>query len=47
MKKVQKQEWDANTQCIPYTPPLPACIVYDCRDDDQGRGVIIGKHTEC
>ena len=38
MKEEQKQEWDANTLCIPYiTPPLPACIVYDCR---EGRGVI-------
>ena len=41
MKKEQKQEWDANTLCIPYiTPPLPACIVYDCRED---HGVIIGN----
>ena len=38
----QKQEWDANTLSIPYyiTPPLPACIVYDCR---EGHGVIIGN----
>ena len=32
-----------NTLCIPYihiTPPLLACIVYDCR---EGHGVIIGN----
>ena len=41
MKKEQKQEWDANTSVFPIiTPPLPACIVYDCRED---RGVIIGN----
>ena len=41
MKKEQKQEWDANTVYSLYiTPPLPACIVYDCRED---RGVIIGN----
>ena len=44
MKKEQKQEWDANTRCIPYITlhplRLPACIVYDCRED---RGVIIGN----
>ena len=27
------------TLCV-FTPPLPACIVYDCR---EGRGVIIEK----
>ena len=26
------------------TPPLPACIVYDCR---EGRGVIYREYTEC
>ena len=31
------------TLCVfPITPPLPACIVYDCR---EGRGVIIGIHS--
>ena len=25
------------------TPPLPACIVYDCR---EGRGVIYREYTE-
>ena len=41
MKKEQKQEWDANTVYSLYvTTPLPACIVYDCR---EGRGVIIGS----
>ena len=31
MKKEQKQEWDANTLCIPYiNPPLPRCTVCDC-----------------
>ena len=39
MKKEQKQEWDANTLCIPYIS-LHLCIVYDCR---EGRGVIIGN----
>ena len=39
--KEQKQEWDANTVYSLYiTPPLPACIVYDCRED---REVIIGN----
>ena len=36
-----------NTLCIPYiriTPPLTACIVYDCR---EGRGVIYREYTEC
>ena len=26
------------------TPPLPACIVYDCR---EGHGVIYREYTEC
>ena len=44
MKKEQKQEWDANTLCIPYiiNPPFPACIVYDCR---EGRGLIYREYT--
>ena len=44
-EKEQKQIWDANTLCIPYTyitPPLPACIMYDCM---EGHGVIIGIHS--
>ena len=34
-----------NTLCIPYnvTPPLPACIVYDCREDC---GVIYIGNTQ-
>ena len=39
VKKELKQEWDANTLCIPYisNPSLPACIVYDCREGQGGR----------
>ena len=40
MKKEQKQEWDANTLCIPYISiHPPACIVYDCREGGrEGEG---------
>ena len=43
MKKEQKQEWDANTLCIPYIslhPSLHALCMTVC---SEGRGVIIGN----
>ena len=43
MKKEQKQEWDANTLCIPYISLHPSLLALCMTACSEGRGVIIGN----
>ena len=46
MKKEQKQEWDANTVCIPYISLHPSLHALCMTVGLEDRGVIIGN-TQC
>ena len=46
MKKEQKQEWDANTLCIPYISLHPSLRAL-CMTVRESREVMYMEYTEC